>query len=118
MSQFHQISVQHTGAVAHVRFVTARLIDAEDIQQLGDELLSLLAQGGQKAIVLDFEALRFLSSAAIGKLIKMNNRAKAAGVSLLLAGIRPEIYEVFRITRLEATFRIYDSVDAALEAAG
>jgi anti-sigma B factor antagonist len=101
--------------VAHVRFQDARITDAEHIHCLGEELLALFEKEKRNAILLDFENVVFLSSSALGKLIKLNNRMRAGQGKLRLAAIRPEIYEVFRITKLDETFEIHDTVASALK---
>jgi len=48
-----------------------------------------------------------LSSAALGALINVNNRMKAKNGQLRLANIKPQIFEVFVITKLNKLFRIH-----------
>ncbi len=50
--------------------------------------------------------MEYLSSAALGKLITMEKKVKAAKGKLRLCCIRPEIYEVFAITKLNRLFKI------------
>ena len=57
-------------------------------------------------LVLDFSRLGFLSSAALGKLMALHQRARGAGGSLKLRNLRPEIHELFRITKLDRLFEI------------
>jgi anti-sigma B factor antagonist len=49
-------------------------------------------------------------------LITLDKKAKARGGSLKLCNIRPEIYEVFAITRLNRLFDIRDDEADALAA--
>jgi anti-sigma B factor antagonist len=116
MGNYEQISVNQKGKVTHVRLVGSKILDPDQIQKIGDELLSLLETEKKTAVLIDFHGVEFLSSAALGKLIKLNNRIKAAKGQLRLAAIRPEIYEVFRITKLDETFDIHDTVEEALSA--
>jgi anti-sigma B factor antagonist len=115
MAAHKQISVADTGKVSHVRFLDSRITDTEHIHCLGEELLALFEKDRRNSILLDFENVVFLSSSALGKLIKLNNRMKTGGGKLRLAAIRPEIYEVFRITKLDETFQIFDTVSDAME---
>ncbi|HEY6562887.1 MAG TPA: STAS domain-containing protein [Pirellulaceae bacterium] len=113
MANYQQIKVADDGNITHVRFVSNKIIDAEPIQKMGEELLALLEKEQKKNLLLDFDHVAFLSSAALGKLIKLNNRVREAKGKLRLAAIRPEIYEVFRITKLDEQFSIHDSVEDA-----
>jgi anti-sigma B factor antagonist len=45
----------------------------------------------------------------------MDKKVKAAKGSLRLCSIRPEIYEVFAITKLNKLFKIFEDQEKALE---
>ena len=66
--------------------------------------------------LLNFSNVEFLSSAALGKLITLDKKVKANGGRLKLSNIRPEIYEVFAITKLNKLFDIKDEEADALSA--
>ena len=80
---------------------------------MGRELFELVEQKRTK-ILLNFMNVEFLSSAALGKLITLDKKLKAAKGQLKLSSIRPEIYEVFAITRLNKLFDIHDDEADAL----
>jgi len=63
-----------------------------------------------EAILLDFTNVDFLSAAAVGKLISLHKRLSARGMSLVLCNVRPEIGEVFAITRLDRVFEFKDGI--------
>ena len=54
------------------------------------------------------------SSAALGKLISFEKKARTKKTKLVLTNIRPEIYEVFAITKLTKLFKIKDDEADAL----
>jgi anti-sigma B factor antagonist len=63
--------------------------------------------------LLNFSNVEFLSSAALGKLITLDRKVKAAKGRLKMSNIRPEIFEVFQITKLNKVFDIRkDEVEA------
>jgi anti-sigma B factor antagonist len=67
----------------------------------------------RRKLLLNFSSVDFLSSAALGKLITLDKKVKANSGSLKLSNIRPEIYEVFAITKLNRLFDIKsDEADA------
>ena len=53
------------------------LIDAANIQELGDELFSLVEKESRKNLLLNFASVEFLSSAALNKLIILDKKVKA-----------------------------------------
>ena len=82
-------------------------------EEMGQELFGLVENDGRKNLVLNFESVEFLSSAALGKLITLDRKVKAAKGRLKMCNIRPEIFEVFQITKLNKVFDIRkDEADA------
>lgn len=111
-----RIQTQLVNSITVVTFVDRKILDAANIQELGDELFALVEQDGLTALVLDFQTVEFLSSAALNKLIILDKKAKGKSGKLRLCNLKPEIQEVFVITRLNQLFDIRDSVDDALGA--
>lgn len=109
-----RIDIEEVGDVTVVRFVDKRILDETNIQIIGNQLFGLVDEDGRDKIVLDFSNVEYLSSAALGKLITLDKKVKAARGKLRLCGIRPEIYEVFAITRLNKVFNIFDDQEKAL----
>lgn len=116
MSDYQRIQVSDSGGVTIVRFVDRRILDENNIQQLGQELYSLVENEQRKNLLLNFSTVEFLSSAALGKLINLDKKVKSNAGKLKLSNIRPEIYEVFAITKLNRLFDIKDDESEALQA--
>ena len=116
MSQQQRLNVSEVGDVTVVRFVDQKILDEAKIQQLGQELFNLVEVDGRNKILLNFTSVEFLSSAALGKLITLDKKVKGQGGGLKLSNIRPEIYEVFAITKLNKLFDIKDNEVDALAA--
>lgn len=105
-----------SGEVSLVRFLDRKIIDAANIQELGDELFGLVEKEQRKNLLLNFATVEFLSSAALNKLIILDKKVKAAGGKMRLCNLKPEIYEVFAITRLNQLFDIKTTEQEALGA--
>ena len=114
MSTPRRIKINQSGQVTVVTFIDSKIIDEAEIQELGQELYDLVERDGRKKIVLNFSNVEFLSSAALGKLIGFDKRVKQHSAELILSNIRPEIYEVFAITKLTKLFEIKDDEADAL----
>ena len=96
-----------------IRFRDRKIIEDINIQELGKEMFALVETDGYDKLLLDFSSVDFLSSAALGKLITLDKKIKSHGGVLKLSNIRPEIYEVFAITKLNRLFDIRkDEADA------
>lgn len=66
-------------------------------------------------VILDLSETRQLSSAGIEVLLALNTVVKDSGLNLVLANVRPDVTEVFRVSRLSRVFRTVDSVKEGLE---
>ena len=106
MASHQRIDVSRVGDVSIVKFLDKKILDEAGIQELGAELFSLVEHDNRKAILLNFSSVEFLSSAALGKLITLDRKVKAHQGRLKLSNIRPEILEVFQITKLHKIFDI------------
>ena len=118
MANYRRIEVMNlsgtAGEVALVRFLDRKIIDAANIQEIGDELFALVEKELRKNLILNFATVEFLSSAALNKLIVLDKKVKAAAGKMRLCNLRPEIYDVFAITRLNQLFDIKPTENDAL----
>ena len=98
MTAYQRLEVTDVGDVTVVRFRNRRITEDIDIQELGSEMFSLVENDKREKLVLNFSAVEFLGSAALGKLITLDRKVKAQGGVMKLSNIGPSIYEVFAIT--------------------
>jgi len=98
-----------------VEFLDRNILDESVIQHIGDEITQLIEESPTPRILLNFQKVEHLSSAALGTLITLNNRVKKKGGQLRLSNIDAQIYEVFVITKLNKLFQIFDDVEAAVQ---
>jgi len=110
-----RLDIEEVNDVTVARFTDKKILDESNIQIIGNQLFNLVDEDHRQKIVLDFTNVEYLSSAALGKLITMDKKVKAAGGKLRLCAIRPDIKEVFKITRLDKLFQIVDNRDKAVE---
>lgn len=111
-----RIDVTKTGDVSVVTFRDRKILDEAAIQELGSELFALVELDNRKTILLDFEGVEFLSSAALGKLITFDRKVKTSKGRLKMCGVAPGILEVFQVTKLNKVFDIRPDVAEAMAA--
>jgi anti-sigma B factor antagonist len=116
MVEHRRVEVAPVGEVTVVRFLDRKILDAAKIQELGEELFSLVGYEDRRKLLLNFANVEFLSSAALNKLIILEKKVKADGGRLVLSDLRPEIHEVFVITRLTQLFEIKENEAGGLAA--
>lgn len=118
MADRRRITVSAVGDLAMVRFLDRKIVDPSNIEEVGDEMFQLLEKDKFKNVILNFDGVEFLGSAALNKLIMMDKKVKAAGGKLRLCSLRAEIMEVFTITKLSRVFDIKKTEADALKAFG
>ena len=114
MSRHRHIAINESANISVVQFTDEKIIDQDTILELGQELFDLIETDHRNKIVLNFANVEFLSSAALGKLITFDKKAKRAKAELIMTNISPEIFQVFAITKLDKLFQIKDSEADAL----
>lgn len=100
--------------VVVVNFQNASVLDSANIEALGHTLLDLVNRQNHQKIVLDFSAVKFMSSQALGVLLQLKKAADAIKGRVVIAGIRPDLHKVFKITNLHKLFTFHDNLDKAL----
>jgi anti-sigma B factor antagonist len=97
-----------------VEFTNSKIIDEMNIAEIGQTLTTVIDETANPKLLLDFGQVDHLSSAALGMLINANGRIKSKNGQLRLANIKPQIYEVFKITQLNKLFYIHSTRQEAL----
>ena len=115
MTIYRRIETSEVRGITVVSFVERKILEAAHIQELGEELQHVVEHDGNKDLLLDFDKVEFLSSAALNKLIILDKKVKARSGQLKFCNLMPEIREVFVITRLNQLFEIVETRDKALE---
>lgn len=110
-----RLRVTEHGDITRIEFVDRNILDEANIQQIGAEIARIVDAKPQPKLLISFENVDHLSSAALGTLITINNRIRSKDGQLRLAKIDPQIYEVFVITKLNKLFQIHETPQQAME---
>jgi len=104
--------VVETGTdVTIVTLEDEQILDEQQIRRLERALLPVIRENGDKRLVLNFQNVRFMSSAFLGLLVKVHKRVLELDGSLQLYNLDPKIYKVFEITKLTQIFDIVAGKD-------
>jgi anti-sigma B factor antagonist len=110
-----RLAISQQKDISLVEFKESKILDELNINEIGNTLGGLVETSERPRILLDFTSVDHLSSAALGMLININNKIKEKNGQLRLCKIRPQIMEVFVITKLNRLFRISDKRDEAIK---
>jgi anti-sigma B factor antagonist len=97
-----------------VEFREQKILDEANIAEIGQAINDLIDEREFPKILIDFANVDHLSSAALGMLINVNNRVRQKNGQLRLCDIKPQIFEVFVITKLNKHFKILSTRAEAL----
>ena len=101
-----KIKVEYGTEVSIVTFDDDNILEEQQIKQLEQALLPVIAENQERKLVLNFENVRFMSSAFLGLLVKIHKRVVELGGHLQLLNLDPKIQKVFEITQLTKVFDI------------
>jgi anti-sigma B factor antagonist len=114
----HGLQITEMNGVSRVDFIERNILDEANIQQIGEAIGAVVDASPRPRVLICFENVEHLSSAALGALITVNSKVRARDGQLRLSNIRPQILEVFKITRLDRLFEIHGTADEALATFG
>jgi anti-sigma B factor antagonist len=110
-----QPRVEHHGDRTTITLTEGKVRDPEDT--IAREFGGLTDGLGARHLVLDFREVRRIHSGELGTLIDLHKRVRASGGRLTLTNVRPEVYEVFEVTRLTAFISVHMATMTELRAA-
>jgi anti-sigma B factor antagonist len=80
-------------------------LETVDFALVGD---ALIRSGGAPRIIVNFSLLQFISAAALGHLLKLQQKVQAANGTLVLCGLNQVVRQVFQAAKLESFFAFAD----------
>ena len=110
-----RISVENVQKGVVITFTSEKILEEREISALEHSIVPIVEQAGVPNIVLNFENVKFLSSAVLGLLIRISKKIYQRNGQLKLCCINSKIFEIFKITRLDRVFDIYKDADSAAE---
>jgi anti-anti-sigma factor len=89
-----------------ITFKEDRVVQEDVLDQIGKDILKLAEQAPGKWIVLDFKKVKFMSSAFLGFLVKLQTAVTQGRGHLKIRNLSQDIFKVFKITQLHKVFII------------
>ena len=114
--QATRLKINDFDGMTIVEFSDRKILDELCILEIQEELSRVVDRTPGIKLVLSFRNVEHLSSAALGMLITLRKKVEEGGGRMRLSDINPQIFEVFKITRLNKHFDIYDKAEGALAA--
>ena len=108
------IVIRRTRGVTIAAFSRPDVIDMEFISKVADELDDLARTVEPPLLVIDFERVRYLSSAALGMLVSLSELLAERDGEMCIANVVTEVKGVFALTKLPKLIKTYESTREAV----
>lgn len=118
MSQVKCLMIHSIRDVTVVNVDEVKVLDALQVEQMGEELYNLVDNRNCKKIIIDFSKVRLLSSSALGMLLTLRKKADAIKGRVIFCGMRKELGKVFKLTKLDKMFTFCANEEQALDQFG
>lgn len=69
-------------------------------------------------LVLDLDRVEFIDSTGLGVMVGAAKRLRVAGGALRIVTSQPHLNQLFELTRLDAVFDLYETLEEALDGVG
>jgi anti-sigma B factor antagonist len=110
-----QLDQQKAGDALIVTPLEDRL-DARVANDFKEQMTELIASGHTK-IVLDLSKVEFIDSSGLGAIVSSLKRMGGRG-ELVVCGLQETTMTLFKLTRMDRVFQIFDSEQQAVSALG
>lgn len=110
-----RLQITEDSNVTVATFLEAAMLDESSIQQLGSELEKVVQSKEGIKLVVDLSNVDYVSSAVLGRLVKIYKLVKQISGKMKLAGVKNNILQVFKITKLDKMFEIHPTRDKAVK---
>ena len=114
MAETSLLQIFENDGVTNVEFIEHNILDEICIRRISDELALVIERKSRPRLVLNFQNVTAFSSSALGMLITLNTKVGDKNGKLALACIKDTLREVFRITKLDKSFDIHDTMASAV----
>ncbi|MDR3666112.1 MAG: STAS domain-containing protein [Ignavibacteriaceae bacterium] len=94
-----------------VDIARATLYEAHELT----EILSKDIEAGWRNIVIDLSECDFIDSTYLGAIVISLKKINDLGGQLRLVGLQPEVIEMFRLTKMNKIFKIFENREDALD---
>ena len=109
------LKIEEEKNITIASFLDIAMLDETSVKKLGDELETLIKGRDKITLVIDFSNIEFVSSAVLGRLVKVRKIIKSKDGKLALCSMKKDLKQVFKVTKLDRVLKIYDDRDKAIK---
>jgi len=109
------LTFTESGGVTVVGFEGVEVLDAARLEAVSRQLMAFAENDASKIIVLDLGTIKMLASRALSLFLNLHHKVEPEGGKVVISGVNPSLYRVFKITNLVNVFEFYDDTDSAIK---
>jgi anti-sigma B factor antagonist len=106
------------GDVTVLRMRVATLMADDATESLFEQAYAVIDSAGRSRLVLNLDGVGFLASIALGKLVRLMQKTRAAGGRLVLCKVSRNLEDVLRVTHLADILVTYTDEQEAIQSFG
>ena len=114
MTDYNVIKITSQDAVTTVSFNAPNLTMDQGLEQIAQQISDIIKNQKPRNLLIDFNGVKFFSSQALGILIDIKKKLSAQKGNVIISGINPQLYRVFKITNLDKIFKFYPDAQSAI----
>lgn len=107
-------ALENQGPAVVARITRSHLSEEENLEQIGRELLALVDDYQCRQLIVDLQAVEYITSAALGKLITLHRRMHRKEGKMIVCGAQGAVADVLRTSRLQDYFTMAVDTQQAL----
>jgi anti-sigma B factor antagonist len=111
----HHLDIEEIGEVTVAALLDSKILGETQITSIASELFAMVDEDGRRKIILNCSRVEYVASTALGTLITLEMKLKAANGKLRLCCVRQYIYEDLEIARCDRLFNIKPTLEEAME---
>lgn len=105
------------GKAGVATFKEASITDIGQVAEIFGAVKKFIEENQPGAIIFDFDGVGFFSSPVLGMLLEVRAEMEKRQGKVVICGINPQLYRVFKITSLDKIFSFYADRASAVKTA-
>lgn len=102
-----------SGDVLTLNLLDRRMVESDHVARFEQEVTDAIRSRSQTNVILNFDAVEFLSSAALSALITTRALVDERGGRLAICNLSKDIGKMFKITKLDSQLKVHASLEKA-----
>jgi len=97
-----------------IHFVPAHIRNQSDVERVAAEIDEVADSYAFKMMVLNFSRVKSMTSAFLGKIVRLNNALKARKIALRACSMNGAVEECFKLVKLQKLVPLFKSEKEAI----